>query len=151
MSFLGIGCLTLSPYNCTQRSTQTERGLVIGGGRSSSKLPEGTVTWGPTLRFLREPWLSAYPFCEQFLRLKANFANNKILLLINFNRYRFKYSESCKLGSLNPLFASKLWWKQIMLSAYLIFANNYFWLKSNSQQNIHFHATVSVFFIHKVV
>ena len=99
------GCLTLNPNYCTQRSTQSERGLVIGGGRSSSKLPEGTLTWGPTLRFLREPWLSAYPFCEQFLRLKANFANNKILLLINFNRYRFKYSESCNLGSLNPLFS----------------------------------------------
>ena len=68
------GCLTLNPNSCTQRSTQSERGLIIGGGRSSSKLPEGTVTWGPTLRFLREPWLSAYPFCEQFLRLKANFA-----------------------------------------------------------------------------
>ena len=38
------GCLTLNPNNCTQRSTQSERGLVIGGGRNSSKLPEGTLT-----------------------------------------------------------------------------------------------------------
>ena len=38
------GCLTLNPNYCTQRSTQTDRGLVIGGGRRTSKLPEGTVT-----------------------------------------------------------------------------------------------------------